>query len=95
MPIAKTIEVKNTGLNATYWVISDIRFDLSGSMTWARLAGYASSAAFAGGKSAADDRSFSAATPGAFGTTQGAALVTTVYNYILTQPEFTGGSIVA
>lgn len=95
MPLAKTIEINNTGVNATYWVLAEVKFDLLGNVTWAKLSGYASSAAFSAGKSSITDRGFTAATPGSFGTAQGSALITTVYTFIKTQAEFTGATDVA
>jgi hypothetical protein len=95
MALSKTIEVNNTGVNAAYWSLDRIEFRLLGGTTWAKLNGYASSAAFSAGKSAIDSRTFEAPTPGTFSTLTGAGLVTAVYTYIKTQPEFTGATDVA
>jgi hypothetical protein len=92
MPLSKTIEVNNTGINATYWVLDNINFSLLGGTVWATLRGYKDSAAFSGGKGYLTDRSFTAPTPGTFATMNGAAMVTAVYTYIKTQPEFTGAT---
>lgn len=95
MALSKTIEINNSGVNATYWVLAEVKFDLLGNATWAKLNGYASSAAFSAGKSSIADRGFTAATPGSFGTTQGSSLVTAVYTFIKTTTEFSGATDVA
>lgn len=95
MALSKSIEVNNSGVSATYWVVSIIQFDLIANTTWAKLTGYLSSATFSGGKTPLTDRGFTAPTPGNFSTITGSAMITAVQNYIITQPEFTGATPVA
>lgn len=92
MPLSKTIEFNNSGVNVAYWVVADIDFNLIAGTISARLNGYVSSAAFSGGKFPVDSRSFAAPTPGNFSTSTGAQIITAVQNFIKTQSEFTGAT---
>lgn len=92
MALSKSIEINNTGTFATYWVVSNMQFDLLAGTVWAKLTGYLSSTTFSGGKASLTDRSFTAPTPASFSTMAGADMVTAVQNYIATQPEFTGAT---
>lgn len=95
MALSKSIEYNNTGFLATYWVLDNVNYSLRDGQVWVTLRGYKDSAAFAAGKSYIMDRSFTAAMPPSFASITGAAQVTTIYNYIKTQPEFIGASDVA
>lgn len=95
MALSKSIEVANTGVNATYWVLERVEFRLIGGTTFAQLNGYLSSAAYAGGKAKLTERGFTAPTPGGFATMTGTQMVQSIYDYVKTQSEFSGATDVA
>jgi hypothetical protein len=81
MPLNKTIEINNTGLNVTYWRETEVKIDGKNNLLWCKLEGYTDKTAYLAGKNFAMDRGFSKTLPGAY-------LAMTVTDLVLDMRDF-------
>jgi hypothetical protein len=96
MPISLSIDPNNTGVPATYWVVTRIQIDFVNTVANLTICGYGSYADYAAGMSPMYTQGVTqSGAQDPLTTTSLATALNNLYHILLNYPMFSGGTIVS